>query len=538
MAEFKFLDAYGRPIPKAELKREHAAPTTRGVRQPFGNHQAPGLAPGKLARILRSAIDGDPEAYLELAEDMEERDLHYAGVLAIRKRQVAGLDISVEAAGEDADSVRDADLVREVIGRDDFMDELVDILDAIGKSFSAIEIMWDTSEGRWMPSALKWRDPRWFAFDRDDGETLLLRDVAGDLPLMYGKWIVHRAKVKSGLTIRGGLARSVAWTFLFKSFTQKDWAVFCEAYGQPLRIGKWGEGASEEEKDRLLAAVANIGSDFAAIIPQSMSIEFIKADVSGSHELYEKRSDWLDRQVSKLVLGQTATTDAQAGGYAVGKVHDGVRADIERSDAMQLAATLNRDLVRPLIDFNFGRRKSYPKIKIGRPDEVDIEKLVKNVSTLVPLGLKVGMATMRDKIGVPDPADDEELLTPSRSTPPAAPIGEQRPPEQDTTVTVNATRPLTSATQVALAQAAAAAAAAAADAIDRAALDIVQEDWEPMVQPIVAGLEDELMTAKSEDEARAIIARRIETMGVARLAEVLARSAFAARLAGEAGEDL
>lgn len=523
MAQYQFVDAYGRPIQKAELKREHAAPTTRGVRQPFGRHQAPGLTPGKLARVLRSAIDGDAESYLELAEDMEERDLHYAGVLAIRKRQVAGLEISVVAAGDDEESVRDADLVREVIGRDNFMDELVDILDAIGKSFSATEIIWDTSEGQWMPEGLKYRDPRWFTFDPIDGDTLLLRDVAGDLPLMHGKWITHRAKVKSGLTIRGGLARSVAWTFLFKTFTQKDWAIFCEAYGQPLRLGKWGPDASDEDKDNLLNAVASIGTDFAAIVPASMTIDFVKADVSGSHELYEKRSDWLDRQVSKLVLGQTATTDAQAGGYAVGKVHDGVREDIERSDAMQLAATLNRDLVRPLIDFNHGRRKSYPKIKIGRADVVDIEKLVKNVSTLVPLGLKVGMSTMRDRIGLPDPDEDEELLAPSRGAASPPPTEEENPDDKGAKVA---------------AQSARIAPPAPLDAIDRAVMDIVDQDWEPMMQPIVAGLEDELLTARSEADARAIIARRIESMGVAKLAELLARAAFSARLAGEAGEDL
>ncbi|WP_349433584.1 DUF935 domain-containing protein [Pararhizobium sp. A13] len=526
MALSPILDASGRPIVKAALKQEQGGVTTRGVRQPFGRHQAPGLTPEKLARILRHSIDGDAEAYLELAEDMEERDLHYAGVLTIRKRQVSGLEITVEAAGEDAESVRDAELVRQVIERDIFEDELIDILDAIGKSYSATEIIWDTSEGQWMPEALKYRDPRWFDFDVTDRDTLMLRGEAGNEPLLPFKWIVHRAKVKSGLTIRGGLARSIAWTFLFKSFTAKDWAVFCEAYGQPLRVGKFGPDAMPADKDILLNAVASIGSDFAAIIPQSMSIEFIEASISGSHELYEKRQDWLDRQVSKIVLGQTATTDAQAGGYAVGKVHDGVRADIERSDAKQLAATLNRDLVRPLVDLNHGRRKAYPKIKIGRPDEIDIEKLVKNVATLVPFGLKVGMATIRDKIGIPDPAAEDELLVAPRQSAPAETDETQKPSgskRKEKPVPMTGTPALATPDR---------------DAVDRAVDEIVADDWEQMMTPVVAGLEDELATAASEAAAQAIIARRIETMGVTKLAELLARASFAARLAGEVGDDL
>jgi phage gp29-like protein len=528
---YQLVDQHGRPISTKALVTEQAAPTTRGVRQPYGSHPAAGLTPRRLAYLLRDSIEGAPERYLELAEDMEERDLHYSGVLSIRKRQVANLEITVEAAGDDADSKADADLVREVIARDQFQDELVDILDAIGKGYSATEIIWDTSEGQWLPRELCFRDPRFFEFDRNDPEALLLRGDAGAEPLKPYGWIIHRAKVKSGLTIRGGIARAVAWTFLFKSFTIKDWAVFAEAYGQPLRVGKFDPGASQKDKDILLEAVSNIGTDYAAIIPQAMTIEFVQANISGSHELYEKRADWLDRQVSKVVLGATGAVDAPTGGgYASSKVHDGLRADIEDADARQLAATLNRDLVRPLIELNRGPRKKYPKLKIGRPDEEDVAAIVNNVAKLVPLGLKVGMSTMRDKIGIPEPAADEELLVPARSAAPApaAIDGDFVEPTRQpalpapTKVTLNKAEPVPGG-----------------DAIDQAVAEIMADGgWQPLVAPIVAGLADELAGAETPEEARTILQRRAETMGVAAFTSMLARAAFGARIAGEAEESL
>lgn len=512
----QILDQYGRPIQKAAMTQQQGGPTVVGVRRPEGNHQAPGLTPPKLARILREAIDGDPERYLELAEDMEERNEHYAGVLGVRKRQVAGLDITVEAAGDDAESQKDADLVRNFIERDTFEDELFDILDAVGKGFSATEIIWDTSESQWTVAEVKWNDPRWFRFDRSDGETLKLRGEAGDEDLWPAKWIVHRAKIKSGLTIRGGLARSAAWAYMFKAFNVSDWAVFCEAYGQPLRVGKYGPNATEADKAKLLKALANIASDFAGMIPEGMAIDFIKAELSGSIDLYERRADWLDRQISKLVLGQTATTDAQAGGYAVGKVHDGVREDIERADARQLAASLNRDLVVPLVSLNNGPRKKYPKIRIGRPDVVDTQALVDNVVKLVPLGLKVGMSTIRDKIGLPDPGKDEDLLKPQAAAT-AIPAQTEDPPA----IAAQST-----------------AGAASTDAIDRAAADIVSSDWEEIAAPLVDGLDDELGAATSLEEAQAILAKRVGSMGVDAFVQLLARAAFAARISGEANEPL
>jgi phage gp29-like protein len=513
----QLIDQYGNPLRKAQMTSEQAAPNVASVRRPYGNHQAPGLTPPKLARILREAIEGDPERYLELAEDMEERNEHYAGVLSVRKRQVSGLEVTVEAASDDADDVTAADLVRDVIDRDDLEDELFDILDAIGKGFSATEILWDTSEGQWTVEALKWRDPRWFTFDREDGETLRMRGLSGDEDLWPAKWIVHRAKIKSGLAIRGGVARSAAWAYLFKTFTATDWSIFCEAYGQPLRLGKYGPNASDKDQAKLMQAVSSIASDFAAIVPESMVIEFIQASLAGSLDLYERRADWLDRQVTKLVLGQTATTESQAGGYAVGKVHDGVRDDIERADARQLAATLNRDLVVPLVSLNLGPRKKYPRVKIGRPDETDVDSLVTNVVKLVPLGLKVGMSTMRDKLGLPDPGKDEELLVPQAVAPTQQDQSETSPPIV--------------ATQSQLVQ-------SKHDAIDDAAARITADSWQEMTPPVVDGLTEALSNATSVDDVQAILARQVSAMGVNAFVEQLARAAFSARISGEADEAL
>ncbi|TRA97033.1 MULTISPECIES: DUF935 domain-containing protein [Agrobacterium] len=522
----KIIDQWGNPVSSAMLKKEQAAPTMMGVRRPNTEHQATGLTPAKLGRLLATSMNGEPQAYLELAEDMEERDLHYAGVLATRKLQVSGLEITVVAASEDANDVDNADMVRSFVERDAFESELFDILDAIGKGYSATEIIWETSESQWNPVALKWRDPRWFRFDELDGETLMLRDIAGDVPLAPFKWIVHQAKAKSGLPIRGGLARAVCWTFLFKSFTMKDWAIFCEAYGQPLRLGKWGEGATEEDKDVLLQAVANIGVDYSAIVPASMTVEFIKAEIAGSHELYEKRCDFLDRQVSKVVLGQTGTTDAIAGGYAVGKVHDGVKADIERSDAKQLRASLNRDFVIPYISLNKGPQKAYPKIIIGRPEEVDLEKYMQNVTSFVNLGGKVGMAKVRDKLGIEDPDKDEELLRPASR----ASAEETEPPTKPEKLP--SPKP-----QVSMHRAADM--SAPGDAIDDSIAKILSDDgWEPMVAPIVEGLEAQIARAKDLAEIRAILQERLVSMDVNTLTEILARAAFSARLAGLGNETL
>lgn len=449
-------DAYGREVDRGLLRSEQAAPTLAGIRNIYSiMHPSAGLTPDKLTAILRQAEFGDPFLYLELAEEMEEKDLHYLAVLGTRKETVAGLRLAVRPASADSADIRAAEMAKDLLlgGTLNLADSLFDILDAIGKGFSAIEIIWDTSGREWAPARLAWRDPRWFLFDWVSGEQLLVRsmssegqtipltDPRGELhlnrryprgatgnqateptghqpmtaPLAPFKFIVHFAKAKSGLPIRGGLARAAGWSYLFKNYILKDWVTFAEVFGQPLRLGKYGAGATDADKQALLHAVANIGTDAAAIIPDSMLIEFTEARQTGSIELYERFCEYLDRQVSKAVLGQTLTTDLPrgAGSRAAAQVHDEVRRDILAADARRLGETLTRDLVRPLVDLNLGPQRLYPRLELTLPNDQTDKQFTDMVATLVDRGLRIGQQAVLDRLGLPAPAADEATLAPA-----------------------------------------------------------------------------------------------------------------------------
>ena len=446
-------DAYGREVDTAQLRDEQAAPTMAGVRNIYSTmHPSAGLTPGKLIAIQREAEAGDPYLYLELAEEMEEKDLHYLAVIGTRKQAIAGAELIVTAASEAAADQRAADLVRDFVngGALDLEGVLYDILDAVGKGFSATEIIWDTAGREWIPKRLVWRDPRWFMFDWISGEELLVRTMRDEGPLApadgsavaphYGrarwasgvdptkgiqpltaplapfKFIVHVAKAKAGLPVRGGIARAAGWAYLFKNYVLKDWVTFAEIFGQPLRLGKYNPGATEADKQALLSAVANIGTDAAAIIPESMLIEFVETRGAGGAEVYERFCEYLDRQVSKAVLGQTLTTETPregGGSRAAAQVHDAVRRDIMESDARRLGATLSRDLARPIVDLNLGPQRRYPQIALGLSADNDVKLFADMVAELADRGLRVGQRAVLRRLGLPEAAADEPLLEPA-----------------------------------------------------------------------------------------------------------------------------
>jgi phage gp29-like protein len=431
----QLLDRFGNPVRRETLTREVGAPTISGVRSPISGYPADGMDPVRLAQILRAADHGEAVRYFELAEQIEERDPHYLGVISTRKRSVSQIDVTVDSASDAPQDVRMADMVRDWLDRDELTADLFNILDCIGKGVSFTEIGWEVSERQWRPASLKRRDPRHYRWARHDLETpLMLDDTGREVPLEPYRFIYASIAAKSGLPLRSGLARVAAWGWMFKAFTQRDWAIFTQTYGQPIRLGKWHQGASEEDKNTLFQAVANIAGDCAAIIPDSMSLEFIESkSIGASSDLFERRTNWIDQQISKAVLGQTATTDAIAGGHAVGREHREVQEDIETADAKALAAILNRDLIRPWIDLEFGPQKRYPRLRIARPQQEDLKQLTESLKVLVPLGLRVSESEVRDKLGLADPKPEDRLLG-APSAPKDAPDADATDPSKRTSI--------------------------------------------------------------------------------------------------------
>ena len=413
----QLVDHRGEPIDMRALREERGGATVSGVRSVWPSIPSRIPRPETMAAILREAEtpgDGSNERYVDLAELMLERDLNFMGLMQTRQRGVSQLPVTVEPASDAAADVRDAELVETFFKREDVEDELFDMLDSIGKGYSVTEIIWETSERQWMPVRLEYQLPRWYGFDRETGQRVLRRGEGGAFePLEPYKFIVHLSAAKCGLPIRGGLARIAAWAWLFKAFTTQDWVRFVEVYGQPIRIGRHAPGATKEDMRTLYRAVSNIASDAAALLPVGMDIEFVADSVARRSDVYKDMLHYLDSQMAIAVLGQTLTTQpGENGSYGLGKVHQMVREDIRRSDSRQLASTLRRDLVIPIVNLNEGPRRAYPHIVIDYKDPADKEATSTALERLLPFGLRVRADEVRTILGLSAPKPEDEVLEP------------------------------------------------------------------------------------------------------------------------------
>jgi phage gp29-like protein len=197
---------------------------------------------------------------------------------------------------------------------------------------------------------------------------------------------------------------------MLKSYDVSSWAAFIDRYGYPIRIGKYGKKANDRDITTLKRAVANIGQDFGAVIPESAILEIIESKhASETANVHKNLADWVDKQLSKLVLGQTMTTD-EGSSKAQSETHEKVRDDIADSDIQQVVETLNSAFTIPYITLNFGEQDTYPKIDLFKPDEKNVEQILLAIEKLGPLGLTVKADEVRSIIGLSHPEAGDEVI--------------------------------------------------------------------------------------------------------------------------------
>lgn len=518
----RILDADGRPIDLGKLDEEIDLGGMTSLRQVWHGSVARGLTPAGLAGVLARAAEGDAEDQLTLAEEMEERDAHYAAVLSVRKRAVAGLPRVVESATDDAKHVAHADFIREVMRKPATTDLVNDLMDGIAKGYSVCAIRWKRA-AQWTPLDYPHMDPRWFRYDQETGRKLLLcsNEAPNGAPLDPYQFIVHQPRIKTGLQIRNGLARLVAFAWLCKAYALKDWVAFVEVFGMPLRVGTFGPNATNEDKAILRRAVQSIGTDAGAILSESLKLDFHElGNIGSGASVYEKLCEFIDKQVSKAVLGQTGTTDAEAGGLGSGyaQVKNEIRGDIMAADAFDLEVTLNRDLVKPLIDLNFGPQEEYPRVILQITEPEDLKLLSEAIPAMVEVGMEVEESWARDKFGVPEPAAGAKLLKPRQSsTPsftPAPALNFQRG-----RVALNAMLQPSADDSI--------------DALRTAALD----GWVEQIDPIVKAVQQLADSANSVDELLAALPGVLRDVAPDKLTRMLAIAAMKARGLGDVVDD-
>ncbi|MCT8846725.1 DUF935 domain-containing protein [Glaesserella parasuis] len=415
-------------------KKQYIKPDLNGVKNPnlqtdlaeitatgrvLSDHPSNFITPAKMKQIFDDAENGDITAQHELFMDIEERDSAIFANIQTRKRAALGVDWVIQAprnATPAEEKLRDeVDELFYQIGN--LEDLIIDCMDAVGHGFSALEIEWAFDGKVWYPNAFIHRPQSWFKWDKLDNLLLKTPQNQTGEPLRPYGWVVHTHKSRSTQLARNNLFRTLAWLYMFKHYSIHDFAEFLELYGMPIRIGKYGAGATKDEKQTLKRALAEIGHNAAGIMPESMSIELHNAANAGGasgNNPFLQMVDWCEKSIARLILGQTLTSgaDGKSSTNALGNVHNEVRRDLLVSDVKQLGQTFTQQIILPYLLINFPNvdPTRIPTFEFDTKEPADLALFADSLPKLVDIGLQIPANWARDKLGIPEVQEGEVVL--------------------------------------------------------------------------------------------------------------------------------
>lgn len=409
----------------ARIEAKLATPATEPQAPPsegsWGGRRIPrtlnadALTPTNIKSLLAGAESGDLSAQAELFELMEERDGEMAAHLRTRKASVKAAPWTIEPADDSPAAKAAADYARGVVDAIPNLDDaLLDLLDAVGKGYAIVEILWETNKAAWRPAQLAYRPQRWFTA-ADDGMTLLIKpDGFGDAePMNPLNFIVHKVRAQSGFLYRTGLLRSCTRAFVLRMFSWKDWSAFAELFGIPPRIAYLADDVAwdSQEAAELWSMIRNMGTDMAAMTREGNRIDF--PQIMTGTQPFERIIELAGRELTLSILGQTLTSGGEGGGsYALGQVHNQVRGDLTESDAKARDRTMTEQLLTPIVRLNKGPSAPIPHwcTNVAQPEDLDGKAT--RVKTLGEAGLRIPALWAYETFGIPEPEGDEEVLAP------------------------------------------------------------------------------------------------------------------------------
>ena len=379
-------------------------------------HPVLGLTPQRLHQLLTNAEQGNLQAQADLFCDIEERDGHVFSEMDKRKKGVNSLAWNVVPPKNASEAEKKiAEQIFEWIDDiEDFETFLFNAMDAVGHGFSCQEIEWQKLGYIWLPKQFHFQIPRNFMTPYNSPNELRINDGSAD-GLEFGDfgWFNHLHQAKSGYISRSGLYRVLSWPFLFKNYSVRDVMEFLEIYGLPIRIGKYPSGATNEEKLTLQRAVMMIGRNAGGIIPQGMAIDFESA-ADGDTSNHMNMIKYLEQIQSKVIVGGTllSQADGKTSTNAQSKTHEIQFQTLVKSDAKQLARSINDCLVNYLMRINFPNITAdrYPKFRFDTSDTEDMGVFSDSLDKLVRVGMQIPVSWAHEKLGIPQPADDKEQV--------------------------------------------------------------------------------------------------------------------------------
>jgi hypothetical protein len=187
----------------------------------------------------------------------------------------------------------------------------------------------------------------------------------------YNNWAIGVGD-KKNLGLGMYLAPYVIW----KKNSMAAWAEFAEIFGSPVRIGKT-DVRDETTRKNMENMMKNMSVASWAVLDLNDNIDLVQASRTDAYQVFDKMVERCNSEITKIILGQTGTTDEKAYSGSAG-VHENVAAMIAKQDLVNMEFVINGQLIPMMIRLGFplqGYKFEYDATEqLSMLDQLEIDK--------------------------------------------------------------------------------------------------------------------------------------------------------------------
>ena len=177
-------------------------------------------------------------------------------------------------------------------------------------------------------------------------------------PIFSPRWIYHTAtNARDMEPLRAGLVRPLAYLYAFRRHVLIEYLRGLEKYGVPYiqaNVSPW-LWEDSAEKTKIENALGNMTYDGYMVCPaNNVELNFPTANSGFDVMVFDQYLKYSEKQIFRLILGQDSTSSADNSNRSTAQVHNLVRKDILEADVKAVEETVNNQIIKPLMEANFG----------------------------------------------------------------------------------------------------------------------------------------------------------------------------------------
>ena len=197
------------------------------------------------------------------------------------------------------------------------------------------------------------------------------------------------------------------------------WLTFLERFGGGLVLGKYPMG-NDNAKEAMKSILKNMLSDTKIAVPtpkdpeerEAFSVETVDIGTGTSQsQNFQDFIEYLHKHMNMLIQGQTLTSEAGSTGLGsnLASVHENTFFMFRDYDATALEQTLTNQLVRRLVEFNYGTQPFELRFSFVK-EVAQYQERERQAKLAQDLGMQVKRDWLYETTNIPVPTEEDKVV--------------------------------------------------------------------------------------------------------------------------------